>query len=101
MTYREYLTRLAWLEEQWNAPSRSDYYTMALITVVRQLLAKNPNSITIEKARLKFSSAKSIEQTREEADRKSKAYWLPLVGLSLEQSQEEQENLNELTDESI
>ena len=28
MTHREYLTWLAWLEDQWNVPDRTDYYLM-------------------------------------------------------------------------
>lgn len=55
---------------------------MALITTVSRLLAKNPSSIKLDAARLKFSPARTVEQTIEEADRASKAYWLPLVGLS-------------------
>jgi hypothetical protein len=81
-------------------PSRADYYSMAIITTINRLLAKNPSSIKLLDALIKFSEAKTVEQTLEEADRISKAYWLPLVGLSPSECQAEQERLDsqQLTD---
>lgn len=31
MSHREYLTRLAWLDLQWNKPSRTDHYLMRIV----------------------------------------------------------------------
>ncbi len=38
--FREYLMYQAWREEEWNRPSRSDYYVMALTSIVCGIFGK-------------------------------------------------------------
>jgi hypothetical protein len=39
MTHREFLIRVAWLELEWNRPSRSDWYLMRIVQCVCSLPA--------------------------------------------------------------
>ena len=57
-THREYLTRLAWIEEQWNFPSRSDQYLMQVAAEVRRVLSKKPDAVKLEHFKLKFGTVK-------------------------------------------
>jgi hypothetical protein len=54
VTHRQHLAWREWLESQWNAPSRSDYYVMQLTSDVRSIFAKNPSSVTTEKCKIEF-----------------------------------------------
>lgn len=81
-SYREYLTTLSWLEEEWNVPSRSDYYMMQLITVVNRIMRKNPRSVKLEDAKMKFSRGPTKPQksiSREQAAAASKSRWLSFM----------------------
>ncbi len=54
-THREYLTWEHWLQEEWNSPTRSDYYLMQLTQRVMQILRKNPNQVKLEDQKIPFS----------------------------------------------
>lgn len=56
VTHRQFTTWRVWQRLEMDNPSRADYYVMALTTVVKQILAKNPSSIKLKDARLKFTS---------------------------------------------
>ena len=79
MSHREYLTRLAWLDSQWNKPDRSDYYAMQIASEVRRWTSKNPNKVTIEQMKLPFQTQIGKEQREEELAQlkmeNSKAVW--------------------------
>jgi hypothetical protein len=79
MTHRQFVTWQVWLAEQWNNPSRSDYYAMATTTAVERVLAKNPGSITLTKQVLKFDAggggSSAASMSKERAAELSKARW--------------------------
>lgn len=58
MTHRQYVTWVAWLELQWNEPSRSDYYTLR---VAETMAGK-------EMKPLKFGPAKKPMSREEHAE---------------------------------
>ena len=76
-THREYLTRLAWIGEEWNRPSREDVYRMQIAAEVRRANAKDPNRVDLEDFKLKFKerSPKSSEVTKQQRVDLSKAVW--------------------------
>lgn len=47
-THRQYRLWLAWLDQQWERPDRTDYYLMQIAAEVRKVLAKNRKQIEIE-----------------------------------------------------
>lgn len=87
VTHRQHVTYLAWLAEQFNVPSRADYYVMANTVAVRQVISQRPRQYTIPKEVLKFGegtgtgaggeSAREDKPalTVEEAAALSKARW--------------------------
>ena len=86
MTHREFLTWQAWLDRQWNRPSRSDYYEMQTACQVARVLAKTPGNIKIEQFKLPFGEDGTREQKREE-DKKvaeqAKASWAGVLSMKL------------------
>ncbi len=70
-THREYLTRLAWLDEQWNQPSRADHYLMQVAQEVRRVLHKNPGQVLLDHFRIPFVQKKPKKKLKPE-DRKAK-----------------------------
>lgn len=86
MTYREFLTWGAWLDRQWNRPSRSDYYEMQTACQVARVLAKNPGNIKIEHFKLPFGEEGTREQKTQEAKAVSasaKAGWAAILSAKL------------------
>jgi hypothetical protein len=85
MSHREYLTRLAWLEEQWNIPSLTHHYLMQVAQEVRRGWIKKPSTVKSEHFRLKFTSvtkeskSKSSETYRNRIIKSAKAAWLGTV----------------------
>ena len=81
ISHREYLTRLAWLDEQWDKPDRTDHYLMQLCMVVRQILSKNPKAIKLEHHELKFTRKVRKVLTKEQQAAASTSFWFGLVGM--------------------
>jgi hypothetical protein len=61
MTHREYLTWLAWLEDQWNVPDRTDYYLMQIAGHVAHVMSRK--SWQPGEYQIKFESRKQTEET--------------------------------------
>lgn len=59
MTYREYLVRLEWIKQQYEEPSRNDFYIMQLTGVVAHLLDKSKKQWQPGKYRLNFKKGRS------------------------------------------
>jgi hypothetical protein len=87
MTNREYRTRLAWLEKQWNEPDRTDHYLMMIANEVRNVLNKK-KPVDLKPWRIPFKwQPKKPERTgpftQEEKDRATRiavARWSGIVG---------------------
>ena len=86
MTHREFLTWQAWIDQQWNRPSRSDYYEMQTACQVARVLAKSPGNIKIEHFKLPFGEDGTRQQKAEE-DKKiaeqAKASWAGVLSMKL------------------
>lgn len=85
-THREFLTWLAWLERQWNHPSRSDYYQMQTACQVARVLSKNPSKILIEHFKLPFGEEGTKEQKAEQDRRvadQAKQSWAAYLSAKL------------------
>jgi len=80
MTYREYLTRLAWLDMMWGQPELSDYYSMQTACEVRRVLSKNPNRVNIEDFILKFIPPDGMSsEDKARSTQRSKNAWLSIL----------------------
>jgi hypothetical protein len=85
-TEREMRITLAWLEMQWDRPSRTDWYLMQVAAEVRKGLVKRPNAVKTEHLKIKFvldrkRSARGSALTPQEQMALSKHRWLGAVGL--------------------
>ncbi len=86
MTHREFLTWGAWLDRQWNRPSRSDYYEMQTACQVARVLAKNPGNIQIGQFKLPFGEEGTREQKAQQDKKVSesaKAGWAAILSAKL------------------
>lgn len=82
LTHRQHLLNVMLTEEEFNRPSRTDYYIMSLTATVQRLLAKNPQSITLDQQQITFTK-KTKESEEEERKRQiefSKAIWIGAAG---------------------
>jgi len=85
MTHREYLTRLAWLNMEWEKPSLSDHYLMQIAQEVRRVLSKKPKNIKLDDFEIKWVPKKTLEQTKKEKEaavKSSKRSWFRALGIS-------------------
>lgn len=84
MTHRQYLGWKEWLTNQYNHPSRTDWYLLELMTEVRRSWVKNPKKVTTLPI-LKFvdpaDKDKKPTMTKEQATRWSKQRWFKGVGM--------------------
>ena len=76
MSHRDVNMHIAWLNEQYHIPSRTDYYLMQIAQEVRRVLSKRKRSVKLKHFLLKFVGSKSREK-KEFWNRvaQSKAYW--------------------------
>lgn len=66
MTYRQYLVWKAWLKEEWNNPSRSDYYAMSTALRIVQKFNKEASSVKLDDLKIPFGfKTVSLEPTEE------------------------------------
>jgi hypothetical protein len=65
---------MAWLEEQWNKPSRTDYYLMRIAQRMHQQWSKK--SVSMEDQRITFTFGQKKGLSMEERVAKSKAAWM-------------------------
>ncbi len=85
----------AWYKQQWNQPSRTDFYIMQVAQEVKRVLATSPNSIKLKHFLLDFfpfAKQREIEEKRKKmtpaeikAEKKrlsqlGKAIWLARMG---------------------
>lgn len=77
---------MLYLEEEYNRPSRTDYYLMQIAVEVRRVLSKKPALIKLKHFLIRFtpSTQKSKPPTTEDISSKvaqSKSRWKRWVGL--------------------
>jgi hypothetical protein len=77
-TYRKYLAVLAWLDHEWNRPSRSDHYAMQIAEWVSRSQDLDSMKIHFDYVEPKPEKPKL---TKEEIVKRSKARWAAAVGL--------------------
>ena len=84
LTHRQFRCWQAWLEAEWNAPSRTDHYLMLVAQRVLQAAAKNPGSVTLDGQRIEFrrrgAEAEPPELTLAQATAIAKAKWGAAMG---------------------
>lgn len=54
MTHRQFLAWQAWLDDQWNEPSRADYYAMSTACHVRKSQSTEPQKVKFEDFKIPF-----------------------------------------------
>lgn len=86
LTHYQYRICLAWIERDWEEPSRTDYYLMQIAAEVQKSRVKKPAQVDMNKLKLKFQKkgkstgySPADPKDRQEIDRKtaaSKAAWM-------------------------
>jgi len=82
LTARQYEVWQAWLDLQWNRPSRTDHYLMQIAAQVTRAAAKNPRSVKSEGFKIEFKTRdtpKNPAQKQIELQQ-SKARWGAILG---------------------
>lgn len=62
ISHREFLTRLAWIELQWERPSRTDYYLMQIAWAIFQV--KSVKEILLSTFKLPFQAWKKPRKVK-------------------------------------
>lgn len=76
-THRQFRSWMAWLEREWDRPSRDTQYLMQIAQVVRQGQTRTPGAVTLDQFRLRFS--KPTPRDVATATANAKAAWLARV----------------------
>ena len=79
ISHREFRTWQAWKRDQWNNPSRTDYYLMQIAGCVKHVLSKRKWSIGSMK--IPFKAAKQHKPSADEVTRQAKARWFARLGI--------------------
>jgi hypothetical protein len=92
LTHRQFVVASTWTNEQWNHPSRSDYYVMANTAMIDNVLnafRKSPKTISLEEQKLKFTVGPREKEEDDPAKLRAKAdankaIWLAAFGIKLD-----------------
>lgn len=80
VTHRQYLAWQAWDREEWNKPSRTDYYLMQLTLAIYRVNSKTPGSVRMKDCELKFTQTQKPSAVS--AAKWSKSVWFGALGLT-------------------
>jgi hypothetical protein len=81
--HRMYLAMVAWLDEQWNQPGRSDWYAMQIAQMVRNKNSKNPIGLSEFKIPFEFPQPPTEEEIAEKQKQMLEAQkrkWFGIAG---------------------
>ncbi len=86
-THRQFEATVAWVDLQWNVPTRTDWYLMLIACEVRRVLAKAPGQIKVKQMLMKFETGgsdntQSVMERRRKMVELSKQQAIGLVGLA-------------------
>lgn len=81
ITYREFLAWQRYLDEDWNRPSRTDWYLMQIALRLRQAWFKNGGKAQLSEERLRFDTSTPAQRSRAQVSSWMKAKWAAAVGL--------------------
>jgi hypothetical protein len=99
MTYRQFKVWQAWLREEWNTPTRSDYYLMEIACEVRRVLSSKPGNIKVEHFKLEWvTGSQEKELTPEQLDQFSDwvlAIWAGRFGMPIQGLPEHLQPIND------
>lgn len=86
LTHRHFGAWQAWLQGEWNRPSRSDHYTAQVACEVRRVLAKKPAAIRLKDFLLqfKFKGAAKKPATKEQATAQAKTWLSMFLGRNID-----------------
>ena len=59
---------MAWFDDQWDKPDRTDHYLMQIAAVIRQKFAANPSSIKPEQFKMAFETVEATGTTGSDAE---------------------------------
>ena len=107
LTHRQYLAWQRWLDEQWNEPSRSDYYAMQVAAAVMLKGHEAPEDFRLSNLRIPFEDVREAvaereyEEAPESVAARDKAFFVDKVrgmgGVTIQRvSPEEQARLDAL-----
>jgi len=86
---------MAWLEGQWNAPSRTDYYLMRIAQRIHQQWSKRVVEMNDQRITFTFGSKQPLSaEEREKRIARSKAVWMGGVKAYQEQARQEAQRGN-------
>jgi hypothetical protein len=69
LTHRQYILWLHWLKEEWNHPSRDNFYLMAVAQKVVQVQVKHPDLVKLKDFEITFEDIKPPAEAEEDLNR--------------------------------
>lgn len=70
VTHREYLVRLAWLDREWNEPSRTDHYLMQIAKYLDAIWRKLTKLGELDSYKIPFGR-KTVRDPKTEGERRA------------------------------
>ena len=83
VTHRQYLVMVQWLKDQWDKPSRSDWYLMQVAQKVLMLLTKKELPVGSQKLTFEFKAPPTQEELEQDEEAKvlaEKLQWALAIG---------------------
>lgn len=71
---------MAWFNQQYDEPSRSDYYLMQIAQEVRRVLSKNPSRVRLLDFKLPFGKTSTDKKVKEDISKKAISRWIGYFG---------------------
>jgi len=71
---------MAWLDSQWNEPSRTDYYLMQVAREVKRVLSSKPASVKLLDFKLPFGEEAKPTKPTDKQIEAHKATWIGRLG---------------------
>jgi hypothetical protein len=75
LTHRQLQAWNKWLDEQWNNPSRADWYQMQTSSEIARGHAKNPENVNPKKFKLKFEEPEKLIPPKKKKPKSSAEEW--------------------------
>jgi hypothetical protein len=82
-TSNEFVEWMQFLEQDWDIPTRQDYFLAQIAAEMRRSIAREPKAVKLEHFMLKFATPakRAAREAEQQHGNNSKAHWLAFFGL--------------------
>lgn len=80
MSYREYQIRLAWMDQEWNEPDRSDHYLMLIVRYLDAIMRRSGKLKELLSFKIPFTRKKQELTTKTQEPNQAPNHWDATLG---------------------